>query len=171
MLRTTLDKAYLKRTIRPLYGWTQATPKSEFLDPAFDRGIDIWPGMVATTTGAASGTVTPAVADGDIPTGLFGLYIGGDGIDEILDQGVNAVAVWVMGPDAEFEIVSPAFEESDGTFVENALLHFLGTGAGDDRGKICPADATNASTRPLAKLIKIVSTDKLIIGGLQGTLV
>lgn len=171
MLRTTLAKAYIKRTLRPIYGWTQATPKSEYLDPAWVHGtVDIYPGMVATTSNAASGTVAPALLDADVPTGLFGLYIGGDGINEVLDQGVNAVAVWVLGPDAEFEVTAPAFDVSDGAFVEGGLVHFLGTGETTDRGKLCPSDATNASTRPVAKLIKIVSADKIIVGGLQGTL-
>lgn len=167
MLRTTLDKAYIKRTIRPLYGWTQATPKSCFLDPAWDRSVDIYPGMVAKHV--SGDLYSLAIDDAELGVGLFGLYVGGDGIDEVADQGINALAVWVLGPDAEFEILAPAFEESDGTFVEGGLLHFLGTGAADDRGKLCPADATNRSTSPVAKLIKIVDATKIVVGGLQGT--
>ena len=34
MLRTTLNNSYAKRTIRPLYAFSQSTPKAMFLDPA-----------------------------------------------------------------------------------------------------------------------------------------
>lgn len=174
MLRTTLDKAYLKRTIRPLYGWTQTTPKSAFLDPAFDYvalGTPVYPGMVMTHVGGAGGNdlYTLAIADGDIPAGLSGLYIGGDGIDEVADSGINALAVWVLGPDAEFEILAPAFTDFAGTEVSGSLVHFAGTGETTKRGKLVPAGFANASTRPVAKLLKIVDSTKIVIGGLQGT--
>ena len=51
MLRVNdINKAYLKRTIRPLYDNTQATPKSCFLDPAWDSSVDIYPGMAVMKT-------------------------------------------------------------------------------------------------------------------------
>lgn len=50
MIRVPLDKAHEQRTLRPLYGWTQATPKHVFLDPEWDRSVDIFPGMVAMKT-------------------------------------------------------------------------------------------------------------------------
>jgi hypothetical protein len=168
MLRTTLDKAYLKRTIRPLYGWTQATPKSAFLDPAWDRSTPIFPGQVMKHV--SGDLYSLAVADADLPAGLSGLYIGGDDIDEVLESGVNALAVWVLGPDAEFEVLAPAFDEGDGTFVEGGLIHFHGTGADAAQlGKLCPADETHVSTAPVARLLKIVSPERLIIRGLAGT--
>ena len=37
MIRTYLSNDYVKRTIRPLYSWTQATPKACFLDPNWTR--------------------------------------------------------------------------------------------------------------------------------------
>lgn len=167
MLRTSLAKAYIKRTIRPLYGWTQATPKSCYLDPAWDRSVAIWPGMVAMKT---SGENYSLINGTGVPAGLFGLYIGGDGIDEVADQGVNALAVWVLGPDAEFEVTAPAFDSAltwtdpgDGTEL---LIHAQTTGA--TRGKLVPAGTANASTNPVARLIKVVSANKIIIGGLAG---
>jgi hypothetical protein len=167
MLRTTLDKAYIKRTIRPLYGWTQTTPKSCYLDPAWDRSVDIYPGMVAMKTLGENYTLINATG---VPAGLFGLYVGGDGIDEVRDQGVNALAVWVLGPDAEFEILAPAFDSAlawtdpgDGTEL---LVHAQTAGA--NRGKLVPAGTAGASAAPVARLIKVVSTTKIIIGGLSG---
>ena len=47
MIRTTLDFVHIKRTLRELYGHTQSTPKDCLLDPAWDRSVQIWPGMVA----------------------------------------------------------------------------------------------------------------------------
>jgi hypothetical protein len=171
MLRTRLDKAYLKRTIRPLYGWTQATPTHCFLDPAWDRSFNIWPGMGMKKTLGDNVTLVDATGS---PYGLAALYVGGDGIDEILDQGVNAFAVWRLEPDAEFEIDAPAFDSTqtwtdpgDGT---HTLVH-VNTGAAADtkRGKLTPAGTTHASTSPIARLIKVNSATTITIGGLQGT--
>lgn len=168
MLRTRLDQAHLKRTIRPNYGWDQATPKDMKLDPAWDRSVDIWPGMCAMKTAGVNTTLLNGTG---VPYGLFGMYVGGDGIDEVLEQGVNSIGVWVMDTDAEFEILAPAFDAEqtwtdpgNGTIV---LVHASTTGA--NRGKLVPAGATNASTRPVARLLQVVSATKIIVGGLSGT--
>lgn len=166
MLRVALDKAHLKRTIRPLYGWTQATPKSCFLDPDWDRSVDIWPGMAMMRTEGENYTLIDATG---VPAGLCGLYIGGDGIDEVEDQGVNALAVWVLGPDAEFEILAPAFDDALATWIDPAdgtelLIHAYESGA--NRGKLCPAGTALASADPVARLMKVVSDTKIIVGGL-----
>jgi hypothetical protein len=170
MLRTTLAKAYLKRTIRPLYGWTQTTPKAMYLDPAWDRSVAIWPGMVAMRTSGDNTTLINATGS---PYGLFGNYIGGDSIDEPLDAGVNAIGVWVLGPDAEFEILDPAFDSSLGTWVDpgdgtNLLVHAYATTA--KRGMLCPAGTANATARPVARLLKVNSAKKITIGGLAASL-
>lgn len=169
MLRTPLHLAYIKRHLRILYGWTQATPKHEYLDPLWDKSVDIYPGMVMQRS--AGGTVTLLNATG-VPMGLSGFLLAPQlGIDEITEQGINAVAVWVLSPDAEAEILAPAFDAaaswvvpSDGTV---ALVHAYTTGA--KRGQLCPTGATGASVKPVARLIKIISTQKIIVGGLYGT--
>ena len=172
MLRTTLSKSFIKRTFRPLYGWTQATPKDVKLDPAWDRSVDIWPGMVAMKTEGDNHTL---ITTGGNPAGFIGLYIGGDGIDEVANSGVNSLALWVLGPDGEAEVLAPAFDDSltwtdpaDGT---DLLVHAWLTGAG--RGKLAPAGATKAdhtlSTRPVARLTKVVSDSKIVVAGLRGT--
>lgn len=162
MLRTRLAKAYIKRTIRPLYGWTQTTPKSVFLDPTWDRSVPVWPGMVFMKT--VGENVTLADATG-VPYGLGALYVGGDGIDEVLDAGINAFAVWVLAPDAEFEILAPAFDTT-ATYVEatngtETLLYAVQAGA--NRGKL----TTVVAGRPVARLLKVNSPTKITIGGLQ----
>lgn len=168
MLRTTLDKAYLKRTIRPLYGWTQATPASVFLDPAWDRSVDIWPGMCMMRTAGESVSLLDGTG---APYGLSALFVGGDNIDEVADVGLNVFAVWVLAPDAEFEVMAPAFDDAlswtdpgDGT---KTLVHASTTGA--NRGKLVPAGAANASTNPVAQLLKVNSASKITIGGLKVT--
>lgn len=168
MLRTSLAKAYIKRTIRPLYAFTQATPKSVFVDPAWDLSVPIFPGMCLMKTVGENVSLVDAVG---YPYGLSAFYMGGDGIDEITEQGVNAMAVWVMDPTAEFEILDPAFDSSL-SWVEptnGTLALVYASTAGANRGKLVPAGATNASTRPVARLIKVVSSTKIIVGGLSGT--
>jgi hypothetical protein len=169
MLRTTLEKSYIKRTVRPLYGWSQATPQDMKLDAGFyDAGVKVFPGMVATKTAGQNVTVVGDAADA--PLGLFGLYIGGDDIDEVKDQGVNSVAVWVLGPDAQFEILSPAFD-TDATYDDEGetLLHAWVAGA--DQGKLAPAGSTKAghtlSTEPVARLVEVVSDSVIIVAGLR----
>lgn len=168
MIRTTLEKAYIKRSIRPRYGFSQATPVSTYLDPAWDRSVDIYPGMVLVP-GTAQNTVTLVSGTGQKPLGLSALYVGGEGIDEPLEAGVNAFAVWVLGPDAEFEVDAPAFDDAlvwtvptNGT---ETLVHAQTTGA--SRGKLVPAGTANATTAPVARLVAVNSDSTITIAGLQ----
>jgi len=165
VLRTRLAQAYIKRTIRPLYGWTQATPKSVFLDPNWDRSVDIYPGFGFVKLDGD--TVTLPNAEGDIPYGLGALYVGGDGIDEVLDAGINAFAVWVLAPDAEFEVLAPAFATiaAEQTTGVEQLLYVIHTGA--DRGKLTTTSDANSTDAPVARLLKVNSATKITIGGLR----
>lgn len=167
MLRTRLAKAYIKRTIRPLYGWTQTTPKSVFLDPAWDRSTKIWPGMVFMKTAGENVTLINATG---VPYGLGALYVGGDEIDEVLDAGINAFAVWVLAPDAEFEILAPAFDTADAGIVEvgdgTEVLLYAGT-AGATRGKLVSGAAAGRSAQPVCRLLKVNSPTKITVGGLR----
>jgi hypothetical protein len=113
-------------------------------------------------------SVTLVNATGD-PAGLSAFYEGGDNIFEISEQGVNACAMWVLDPDGEFEVLAPAFDDAlawaeptDGTTV---LVHAYGTGV--KRGRLCPAGTAGATALPIARLIKVVSATKIVIGGLQ----
>lgn len=172
MLHVPLNKAWLKRTIRILYGWTQTTPSAVLLDPAWNRSVAIYPGMVAMKT--KGDNVTLIDAAGHEPYGLFAEFIGGDGIDEPLARGVNATAAWVFEPGAEAEILSPAFDTgstwadpADGTIV---LCHAIVDGA--NRGKLAPAGQAGRgtlSTVPVCRLHKVDSASKIIVGGLMVT--
>jgi hypothetical protein len=176
MLRTRLNNSYIKRTIRPLYGWTQATPQSVFLDPSWDRSTPIYPGMVMTKTvgdmvtlaGAGSSAGGVGTAANNVPFGLCANYIGGDGIDELLDVGMNVMACWVLTPDAQFEILAPAFDTTvswssldagDGTEV---LLY--ASNASTKYGKLTNVSAGGGA---VARLVKVNSATKLTIAGVR----
>jgi hypothetical protein len=96
--------------------------------------------------------------------------VGGDGIDELLYAGINTFAVWVLGPDAEFEILAPAFDATatwtDPTDGSGAALVSVST-SGSNQGMLVPSTASpTTQTQPVAKLLKVNSSTKLTIGGL-----
>lgn len=170
MLRVPLNLSYVKSTLRPLYAFAQATPASVFIDPAWDKSVDIYPGMVLMKTAGENVTLINATG---VPYGLAGFYMApAYGIDQVTEQGVNAAAAWVLGgPDAQFEVLAPAFdttatwtEPGDGTLP----LVYAQT-AGANRGKLVPVGTSGASSRPVARLLKVESTTSIIIGGLGGT--
>jgi hypothetical protein len=204
MIRTYMSNSYIKRTIRPLFAWTQATPKPCYLDPNWTRSVPIWPGMGFVRTGgdlvtlagsnatqmgsaytmAGTGTTigsTFTAAQGPPVYGLGALYIGGDGIDELLYAGINAFAVWVLGPDAEFEILAPAFDTTQ-TWVDPSDTGHVGAGStlvavsttGSNQGMLVPYGSAATPpvpvanvTQPVARLLKVNSSTKLTIGGLE----
>jgi hypothetical protein len=177
MLRTTLDKAYIRRTIRPLYAFEHATPRDMLLDPNWAKSVDIYPGMclmgAATAASGISDVVTLLDATG-VPLGLAGQYVAPSvGMDELADAGQNSIGVWMLAPGAEFEILAPAFDSAaTWTFPTNgtALLVHAYTGASASaRGVLCPAGATGASTKPVARAVSRPSTDRLIIAGLSSS--
>lgn len=172
MLQVPLSKAHIKRTIRPLYAHTQATPKAVFLDPEYDRPVPVWPGMAFQRAG---GDLVTLIDGTGYPAGLIAEFIGGDGIDEVDFRGINATAIWVLGPDSEFEVLAPAFD-AEATWtdpVDGTGLLVHAWASGDDRGKLAPEGATKGghtlTTRPVARLIKVVSDSKIVVGGLVGT--
>lgn len=170
MIRVRANLAHIKRTLRPLYAWTQATPKSVFLDPTWDRSVPIYPGMVLAQTG---GEKVSLIGASGVPYGLAGDYVGGDGFDPLLDVGVNATSVWVLGSDAEFEVLAPAFDDTqtwtDPNGTTERLVYAITAGTG--RGKLALATngsvATAISTQPVARLLKVNSPSKITIGGLR----
>jgi hypothetical protein len=126
MLRVrNLTHKYQKRLIRPLYAQTQATPYAAVLDDTL-RNTDgslnlpsaayklyngLVPGTVVTNLGEKVLPATGADANpSQRPFGLLANFVGGD-LDDLGDE--NYVGVW-RGPDAVFEILSPAFNESTG---------------------------------------------------------
>lgn len=166
MLRVRIDQAHLKRTIRPLYGWTQTTPKAGTFVRG-DNDPDIYPGFAVAHFGGDDYGALDATAH---PAGLSGLYVGGDGIDEPLDSGIDAFAVWVLNDDAEFEVLAPAFDpELSWTETQNGtdVLVHAATGAGTQpAGQLVPAGTPNSTAVPVARLIKVLDESRIVIGGL-----
>ena len=167
-----------KRTIRPLYAQSQATPYGGFLSPAWTKAVDIYPGMcmaklageVFTLAGtAAGGGVLPAA--GATPGaslvrvfGLAALFCAPTlGIDETQyphDSSLNVFTVWQGGPDATFEVIAPAFAasqawsetaSSDGGII---MLGVTNASHADGPGKLALMDGTNVVETPVARLIQ-----------------
>jgi hypothetical protein len=167
-----------KRTIRPLYAQSQATPYGGFLSPNWTKAVDIYPGMVMaklagevfTLCGTASGggvlpVTTGAFAGGTIRAfGLAALFCAPTlGIDETQyphDSSLNVFTVWQGGPDATFEVLAPAFASSqawsetassDGSVI---LLGVTNASHTDGPGKLALMDGTNVVETPIARLIQ-----------------
>lgn len=140
-----------------------------YIDPAWTRTVDIYPGMCLMKTVGENVTLVDGTGD---PAGLAAFFMAPTlGIDEITEQGINVAAMWVLGPDAEFEVLAPAFNDSLSTWVEptdgtTLLVHAYASGA--NRGRLCPAGTSLATTKPIARLIKVNSSTKITIGGLLG---
>jgi hypothetical protein len=169
MLDLPRNLAHIKRSLREAYGYTQATPQDTVLDPAWDKSVDIYPGMALVRAGGNK--VTLPNATGDYPLGLAALYCAPVyGLDETAQRGINAFPTWVLGPDAAIEVDAPAFDAeatwtdpTDGTWL---AVH-VGTGASSTvRGQLVPAGTTGCTTRPVARLLQVKSETTLIIGGL-----
>lgn len=115
---------------------------------------------VAIGTGINSGVV-------ERPFGLLANFLGGD-LDDIGDE--NTVGVW-RGPDAVFELLAPAFNDTGLSTAYSLSATSKGAPvklyAGAD-GRLC-ADtqlsgaAANAATIPVANLIERVSASRIII--------
>jgi hypothetical protein len=177
VIYTTVQDVWIKRNIRPLYAFTQATPKQGFLDPAWDRSSPLYPGMALMKT---SGDLYAPLNGTGVPAGILGQFLGGYGIDEALQVGLNAIAVWVMGPDAEFQILAPAFDAAqtwtdpgNGTdaliFAYTASVNGVNASTTSGlEGQLAPAGAATAalSTQPVARLISVDSPSQITIGGL-----
>jgi hypothetical protein len=174
MFRTTLALAYVKRTFRPLYAFSQATPQGAFLDTAWNRSVAIFPGMVATRTTGNNHTLigSGGATTNDVASGFFANFIGGNGIDELLDAGINALGVWVLSPDAEFEVLAPAFDVTGGSgsagWAQSSGADTLvyASVSGSNQGQLVASDCSTKSTKPVARLVQIESPTSIIISGL-----
>lgn len=175
MIKVPLPLAYIKRSLKPLYANTQATPKSTFLDPAWNNAtLDIYPGM-ALKKGTGN-LVTVVSGSSDKLYGLANFYEAPVfGIKEITDQGINATSVWVLGPDAEF-IVTSTVTTNQGAFdtgvswTDGVLVTAYTSAAGASlQGKLAPSGTANTLTQAFARVISVDSATQLTIGGLQGT--
>lgn len=166
MFNVTPDTVAQKRTIRPLYAQTQATPYGGFLDPAWDRTVDIYPGMVMTKL--AGEVFTLQKTGTQQPFGLAALFVAPTlGIDEVRATGTNLFTVWTGAIDAVFEILSPAFDTTadwtlptDGT---RKMIFSTLTAHAQGPGKLTTGVAADRDTTPIAELLDVVGTTKIVI--------
>jgi len=166
MFRVTADNVSQKRTLRPLYAQTQATPYAGFLDPAWETTTaDILPGMVCRR--AAGDLFSPVQAAADVPVGLAALFVAPKlKIDEVSPTGTGAFTVWVGDNQSLFEVLAPAFDTS-ATWVaptagQSIPLYGTTTAHAQGPGKLTNV-TTNATTTPVAYLVDVVGTNKIIV--------
>lgn len=120
MFRTTLANVDIKRTIKPLYAYSQATPQG-FVLAASEASKSVLPGTVLCNVGNGEVKVAETTL---VPTGLSAHFAGVNefGIDEVGDSGIDSIGVWVGGKDSQFEILAPAFDtEADWAAAKTAL--------------------------------------------------
>lgn len=127
-----LSNVFQKRLIRPLYAHSQATPYAATLDPVLRNtdgsfraplNTEVQGGMAARTAaafllqgglvpgtcmvkGAGEGMMVHNGAAGPRTFGLLANFVGGT-LDDLKDN--NEIGVW-RGPDATFELLSPAWD-------------------------------------------------------------
>jgi hypothetical protein len=181
-----LTNKFQKRLIRPLYAQTQATPYAAYLDPslrnsdgsfrkplstdatgggfpltrsadAFSLKNGLVPGTVMVKGAAEGVVVANGAASANVkPFGLLANYVGGD-LDDLGDE--NFVGVW-RGPDAVFELLAPAFDDT-------GLADSSAT-AGNPVKLYAQADGRLGATQPagavaVAELIERVSASRIVI--------
>lgn len=148
MLRlTNLANKYQRRTLRALYGQTQAYPYDTTLDSSFSRTAGalsggtaitgakaaILPGLVASKKTAETVTVAGAWASSRRDFGLFAQFVGGELSD--IPSDFDKVGVW-RGQGGVFEILAPAYDDTG-----------LATPAGAEAGTAATEVYLNASAK------------------------
>lgn len=185
MLRIrNISQASQQRTLRVLYGQTQAYPYASNISSvvydidggsagvfAVGSGANpgtagqgpIFPGMVAALAkngqdvAVCVGASNGGTASAMAPLGLFANFVGGD-FDEVGDY--TEVGVW-KGPGSVYEILSPAFNSaitsSNDTGLGSARLLYP-----DDNGKLTVAGTATQGVA-VARLIDWVSANKIVV--------
>lgn len=178
MLRlTNLQNKYQRRTLRVLYGNTQAYPYDAQLDSSFDRtqgalaGTNaitgakaaILPGQVAVKKAGEVVTVSGARGTNQRPFGLFANFVGGDLSD--IPSDFDRVGVW-RGAGSVFEILAPAFDDTglasdasaeDGTVANEVYLN------SSSKGVLVAATAGAYTVSEAARLMTRLSSNAVIV--------
>lgn len=171
---TTIDNLTQKRTIRPIYAQHQATPYGGFLDPNWNRSVDIYPGMVMALNGPEQFTLFTG-ASGQYPFGLSAMFVAPKlSVDEVRFTGTNLFTVWTGGPDATFEVLAPAFDpNANWTYPTNGNRVMLtattsanvaGPGLLTPLGQGTVASSeSNIGSYAIAELLAVPSTSKIYV--------
>lgn len=168
MFRVTLQNVDLKRTIRPLYAYSQATPQG-FTLAASEAAKSILPGTVLCNVGNNE----VKVADGTLtPTGLSAHFAGTNefGVDEVMDSGIDAIGVWVGGNDSQFEILAPAFDTGTDEYAVDWVGAKADLAAGNlvllvpnADGLLTIATGDEAEGQALCRLVDVVGDTSIIV--------
>jgi hypothetical protein len=159
MFYVTADNPAQHRTLRGQYSNTQATPYAGYLDPAWDKSKDIFPGSVMARTTREQFTLFTG-ATGQVPFGLSALWMAPQyGIDEVTPTGTNNFTVWVGDSQATFEVLAPAFDTTaNWTLATDGSRQML---TGNSNGLLTPVGVNHANV--VAELIDVVGLDKILI--------
>lgn len=151
-------------------------PKSGDTSPTNTRTADAYTlkgslasGLVVVRTIGETVAVATGINDGTVerPFGLLANFVGGD-LDDIGDE--SNVGVW-RGPDAVFELLAPAFNDTDLANQAGQTAakkgDYVKLYAGED-GRLCVASqlsggTADAATPHVAYLIERVSASRIVI--------
>jgi hypothetical protein len=189
-----LSNVLQKRLIRPLYAHTQATPYAAVLDPSLRNtdgsfraplGGDVFNGVTRAAGAAGNafllqgglvpGTVmikgpgeamlvATGAATNEQPFGLLANFVGGT-LDDLKDN--NEIGVW-RGPDAVFELLTPAWNDTGlaAAYAGAAAGAPVGLYAGPD-GRLAQATALTGGVTTgktlVARLIERASASKIVV--------
>lgn len=161
MFYVTQDNPAQQRTIRPIYANHQATPWAGYLDPAWDKSKDIFPGSVMARTTREQFTLFTG-ASNQTPVGLSALWLAPQyGIDEVTPTGTNNFTVWVFDSQGMFEILAPAFDTTaNWTLATNGSRQML---AATSDGLLSPTGVTHANV--VCELVDVIGLDKILVRG------
>jgi hypothetical protein len=161
MFRPPISNPALKRSIRPIYAQHQATTYGGFLDPAWARSFDIYPGTVMCRLNKE--IFTPFTGAGNQkPFGLSALFLAPQlGVDESTATGTNLFTVWVGGEQAVFEILAPGFDSTANWSSANVTDGGFQLLTATNQGLLTPTGANNNNA--IAELIDVPTTDKILI--------
>lgn len=158
------NRAFQKRTIRPLYAWHSAVPYSAFLDVTAVGTTIIYPGQVGVkTTGEQIDYSRGAALD--IPFGLFNNFINGD-MDDL--GGGTEIGVWVGGRDAVFEVLAGPTAGAETPLAAVTWTSLNATRGGvplyaDAAGRLTNVVPGAGNQYRVAQLIEAVSASKIIV--------
>lgn len=159
MFYVTPDNPAQKRPIRPNYANHQATPYTGYLDPAWDKSKDIFPGSVMARTTREQFTLFTG-ASAQAPFGLSALWMAPQyGIDEVTPTGANNFSVWIGDSQATFELLQPAFDATaNWTLADDGSRQML---TGNSDGLVTPNGVNHFNV--VGELIDVTGLDKILL--------
>jgi hypothetical protein len=159
MFYVTPDNPAQQRTIEPQYANHQATPYTCYLDPAWTKAKDIFPGSVMARTTREQVTLFTGAA-AQAPFGLSALWMAPQyGIDEVTPTGTNNFSVWLGDSQATFKILAPAFDTTaNWTLTTDGSRQML---TGNANGLITPAGVNHFNV--VGELMDVTGLDSILL--------